>query len=258
MPLLLVSRSSAADALLQPFSQSFTLSAAVLLFSFVNLPPFFLYTYIHTASNHSKCNLSLLNSSVSTWNPPPATTKTRKPGSFSDFLSDLDTLPSIAATIHREFLINGDFNRHLDNPDDSQVKQFLSVLDATNLTQHISFPTHQDLDTLDLVVTVAFSSLSSIIDHSPVSPSDHFPIFTTLFYLRWLFHHCLLLRFLNSLSDASNLSVSFKFSVILSTLGSSLSPLLIFMTLSTITTLTTLHSPLFSSLFFSSRQTRPS
>jgi len=33
-------------------------------FSFVNLPPFVLH--LHTASNHSKCHLSLLNSSVPT------------------------------------------------------------------------------------------------------------------------------------------------------------------------------------------------
>jgi len=30
--------------------------------------------------------------------------------------------------------ITGDFNLHLDKPDDSQVKQILSALDSTNLT----------------------------------------------------------------------------------------------------------------------------
>jgi len=78
---------------------------------------------------------------------------------------------------HRWF---SDFNLHLDNPDDSQVIQFLPALDATNLTQHVSFLTPLDHLTLDLVITVSSSSLSPIIDHSPVSPSDHFPITSTL------------------------------------------------------------------------------
>jgi len=120
------------------------------------------------------------------------------------FLIDLDTLLSFATTIRHEFLFIGDFNIHLDNPDDSPVKQFLCALDATNLTQHVSFPAHRDLHTLDLVIIASSSSLSPVIDHLPVSPSDHFHIFPTL-----TISLCLLLRCLGlySLSDASNLSV---------------------------------------------------
>ena len=62
----------------------------------------------------------------------------------------------------------------------TQVKQFLSALDSTNLTQHVSFPTHRDHHTLDLVITATSSSLNPIIDYSSVSPSDHFPIFSYL------------------------------------------------------------------------------
>jgi len=96
---------------------------------------------------------------------------------FSDFLADVDTLLSIAASIPHEFLITGDFNLHLDSPNDSQVIKFLSALDRTNLTQHVSFPTHRDRHTSDLVITPTSSSLSHIIDYSHVSPSDHSPIF---------------------------------------------------------------------------------
>jgi len=41
-------------------------------------------------------------------------------------------------------------------------------------------PTHRDNHTLDLVITANDSSLSPVIDYSPVSPSDHFPVFSTL------------------------------------------------------------------------------
>jgi exonuclease III len=131
----------------------------------------------------SSITLKLFRSNLTVFNiyrPPPATTKTRKPVSFSDFLTDLDILLSLAATIPHEFLITGDFNLHLDQPDDSHVKQFLSVLNSTNLTQHVHFPTHRDLHTLDLVITATSTTLSPVIDYSLVSPSDHYPIFSTL------------------------------------------------------------------------------
>jgi len=64
--------------------------------------------------------------------------------------------------------------------------------------------------------------------------SLHLIIF--LFCLRRLFHSCLILRCLLSVSVDYNLSVSLSSSVILPTLDSSLTLLLISMTLSTLTT----------------------
>jgi len=100
--------------------------------------------------------------------------------SFFSFLTELGTLLSLATTTPHEFLITGDFNLHLDEPNNSQAQQFLSVLNSTNLTQHVSFPTHKDNHTLDLVITANDSSLSLVINYSPVSPSDHFAILSTL------------------------------------------------------------------------------
>ncbi len=131
----------------------------------------------------SSVALKLFSSNLTIFNvyrPPPAATKSRKSVPFSDFLTDLDTLLSLAATTPHEFLITGDFNIHIDDPNDSQAKQFLAALHSTNLTQHVSFPTHRDRHTLDLVITHTSSSLSPVVDYTPVSPSDHFPIFTAL------------------------------------------------------------------------------
>jgi hypothetical protein len=144
---------------------------------------------VNTSSNQkfksfemSSVTLKLRNSKLTVFNvyrPPPANTKSRKSVAFSLFLAEFDTLLSLAATTPHEFLITGDFNLHLDDHSNSQVKQFLSVLDSTNLTQHVSFPTHRELHTLDLVITPT-SSIPPVIDYSPVSPSDHFPIFSSL------------------------------------------------------------------------------
>jgi hypothetical protein len=114
------------------------------------------------------------------YRPPPTAAKSRSPVPFSQFLKDLHKLFSISATTPHEFLITGDFNLHLDNSSDSQVKQFLSALDSANLKQHIDFPTHRDLHILDLLITRSDTSLSPNITSSSVSPSDHFPIFSRL------------------------------------------------------------------------------
>jgi len=62
------------------------------------------------------------------YRPPRATTKTRMAMPFSLFLREFNTFISFAATTSHEFLITGDFNLHLDHPDDSQVKQLLFIL----------------------------------------------------------------------------------------------------------------------------------
>jgi exonuclease III len=111
---------------------------------------------------------------------PPASTKTRSSVPMSQFFKDLNTLISIAATTPHEFLITGDFNLHLDDLSDSNTKQFLSILNAANLTQHVHFPTHNHQHTLDLVITHSDSTLSPKVTFSPVSPSDHYPLFTSL------------------------------------------------------------------------------
>jgi len=52
------------------------------------------------------------------------------PFSLFLFLSELNTFISHAASTPREFLITDIFNLHLDHPNDSKVKQFLT---ATNV-----------------------------------------------------------------------------------------------------------------------------
>ena len=124
----------------------------------------------------SKSKLTIFN----VYRPPPCYSNHRKPAPFSVFLDEFNTLLSLASTIPHNFLITGDFNLHLDDPLNSQVSQFLSALDAANLTQLVNFPTHRDHHTLDLVIAHNRSSICSAIDFSPVSPSDHYPIFSTL------------------------------------------------------------------------------
>ena len=126
------------------------------------------------------CTLKLSKSRLTVFNvyrPPPSYTKAVP---FSQFLTDFQTLVSLAATTSHDFLITGDFNLHVDDNQNSQANQFLSVLDSSNLVQLVTFPTHRNGHTLDLIITTNDSSVSPKISYSRISPSDHFPIFSKL------------------------------------------------------------------------------
>ena len=111
------------------------------------------------------------------YRPPPSNKHKSK---FSEFLQEFQDLLSTAMATAHEFIITGDFNIHVDDPKDNNAKNFLSILAATNLHQLVNFPTHNKGHTLDLVIVSANSSLQPTIDHTEVTSSDHFPIFTSL------------------------------------------------------------------------------
>jgi hypothetical protein len=97
--------------------------------------------------------------------------------SFCHFIDDFQILISNVATLPHEFIITGEFNIHVDDLSDSHAQQFMSLLSLASLTQHILFPIHPRLHTLDLLITTAYSLLSPVITQTVNSASDHFPIF---------------------------------------------------------------------------------
>ena len=50
-------------------------------------------------------------------------------------------------------LILGDFNIPINNPDSPDTNIFQDVLDSLGLHNHITFPTHRQQNTLDLIIT---------------------------------------------------------------------------------------------------------
>ena len=124
--------------------------------------------------------LKLLKSKLTVYNiyrPPPSAAKAVP---FSQFITEFQTLISHAATTPHEFIITGDFNLHVDDSENSNAKQFLTLLDSCNLTQLVDFSTHRCGHTLDLIIIPTNSALSPSISYSQISPSDHFPIFCQL------------------------------------------------------------------------------
>ena len=109
---------------------------------------------------------------------PPDSSSYSKP--FSTFISEFSSFLSSSATVPHDFLITGDFNIHVNNQSDSHSAQFLSLLDSFNLKQHVSSSTHISNNTLDLVITSQQSTILSSVLISPVSPSDHYRVMSTL------------------------------------------------------------------------------
>jgi exonuclease III len=140
-------------------------------------------SYSFSSFEISNVTLKLPEGKLSVFNiyrPPTSLSKSRNKSSFSHFLEDFQSFISNVATLPHDFIITGDFNIHVDDFSDSHTQQFMSLLSLANLTQHVSFPTHRHLHTLDLVITTVDSLLSPVITRTVNSPSDHFPVFSSL------------------------------------------------------------------------------
>ena len=85
---------------------------------------------------------------------------------FSKLLEDL------IATPHK-LMLTGDFNFHVDNPDNTEARNFLDLLNSAGFEQHFDGPTHCDGHTLDLIITRNHDNFTANLRILPELPSDH-------------------------------------------------------------------------------------
>ncbi len=109
---------------------------------------------------------------------PPDSSSYSRP--FSTFMSEFSSFLSSSATTPDNFLITGDFNIHVNNPSDAHSSQFLTLLESFNLRQHVSVSTHISSNTLDLVIAPGSSNILSSVTVTPVSPSDHYMVMSSV------------------------------------------------------------------------------
>ncbi|KAF7644646.1 hypothetical protein LDENG_00218380, partial [Lucifuga dentata] len=81
----------------------------------------------------------------------------RPPKNCAHFIDDFSELLSIICTGFSSFILTGDFNIHIDNPNDNTAKEFCALLDTFELLQHVTGPTHTRGHTLDLVISKGLS-----------------------------------------------------------------------------------------------------
>ena len=96
------------------------------------------------------------------------------------FLREFSVLMEQLISTPHQLLIVGDFNYHVNSVSDVNSRNFLALLSAFNLQQHVSFPTHRAGHTLDLILTRASDSFVSDLGSTSSLPSDHVAITCSL------------------------------------------------------------------------------
>ena len=114
-------------------------------------------------------NLRLFN----IYRPPPSTANGLSVALFlEEFSTYLEHLNLAAGLL----LMSGDFNFHVDRPNDSDSRRFMSILDSFDLNRHVVGATHRDGHTLDLIITRANDD--GLVSNCRVGDciSDHFAV----------------------------------------------------------------------------------
>lgn len=105
----------------------------------------------------------------------------RPPKPNPSFLQDFSDLLLHLSTISPSILLLGDLNLHLDDPTSRPAQDFLDILNHSNFTQHINFPTHKHGHILDPICStnITISNISShnlhISDHLTITLDIHIP-----------------------------------------------------------------------------------
>ena len=96
------------------------------------------------------------------------------------FLDDFTSFVTELVPRWPENVLLGDFNLHVSNDDDIDSTIFLDTIEALGLYQHVTFPTHKQGNTLDLVLS-ELGSKSRVMTTSP-GPylTDHRAVISTL------------------------------------------------------------------------------
>ena len=108
---------------------------------------------------------------VVVYRPPPSKANGLRNSGFLD--DEWPTFLTRYATTHKDIIIVGDMNFHLDVADDRDAQRFTSVLESCGLQQHIHEPTHVHGHTLDVVITRDTSNLVSDINVTDPGLCDH-------------------------------------------------------------------------------------
>ena len=76
------------------------------------------------------------------------------------FLDDLTEFLMDWMTSHRNVIICGDFDLHINNTSDREAQSFMDTMEALGLKQHVTFQTHHAGNILDLIFTETISQLN--------------------------------------------------------------------------------------------------
>ena len=107
------------------------------------------------------------------YRPPPSKENKLTPKMF---FKDFSTLLESVSIYQGNVLMLGDFNFHVDVPDDYNASKFLDLLDSAGLQQHVQNATHKKGHTLDLMISRKSSHFVSDLSVKMGLPSDHYAV----------------------------------------------------------------------------------
>ncbi len=90
---------------------------------------------------------------------------------MSEFYNEMTKLMAYYDTFKDETIFCEDFNHHMNKPHKPDVKKLNEVITIFNKVQHVTEPTHEHGNTLDLIIT---NPQTSLVSHKvDIQPSDH-------------------------------------------------------------------------------------
>ena len=110
---------------------------------------------------------------LSLYRPPPSKTNGLKISTFNEEFANFIQGFTLSGG---ELLLLGDFNIHVNDPNDTNARYFTDLIQSANLKQHVTVQTHKNGNTLDLILTRDENPLVKNIIANDCAPSDHFPV----------------------------------------------------------------------------------
>ena len=89
------------------------------------------------------------------------------------FMEEFESYIETVVLANEPLVVTGDFNLHMENPDDTYQQRMSDLLTSLGLYQHVNFPTHKDGHTLDLLITRAGDDLLPLLVRPGYFISDH-------------------------------------------------------------------------------------
>ncbi len=101
----------------------------------------------------------------------PESDPIKNPYTMTECYKEFTELFAYYKSLKEEAIFCGDYNFHMNKPDDDKAQKFKDILETFELKQHVSESTHKEGNTLDLIIS---NNESSIISHQvDLMISDH-------------------------------------------------------------------------------------
>ena len=103
------------------------------------------------------------------YHPPLGTTRNTP----ARFLAQVSVLDQYLFTNHKNLVLLGDFNIHINKLDKQDTQSYIDTMEVLGLVQHIDQQTHQLGNTLDLIYTESLEPLKVYHAFTSMYISDH-------------------------------------------------------------------------------------